>query len=56
MPIETRPFDAARDLKSPEPQSELLSDAFACADARYIASALGVVARARGLAIIQPTG
>jgi probable addiction module antidote protein len=45
----TLPFDAARYLKSPESQAELLSDAFANGDARYIATALGVVARARGM-------
>jgi probable addiction module antidote protein len=49
MAIETLPFDAARYLQSAEAQTELLSDAFASGDARYIATALGVVARARGM-------
>ena len=49
MAIETLPFDAARYLQSAEAQTELLSDAFASGDARYIAAALGVVARARGM-------
>jgi probable addiction module antidote protein len=49
MAIATLPFDAARYLQSPEAQTELLSDAFASGDARYIATALGVVARARGM-------
>jgi probable addiction module antidote protein len=49
MSLKTLPFDAARYLKSPESQAELLSDAFASGDARYIATALGVVARARGM-------
>jgi probable addiction module antidote protein len=49
MAIETLPFDAARYLKSPEAQAGLLSDAFASGEARYIATALGVVARARGM-------
>lgn len=52
MAIETLPFDAARYLKSPEAQTELLSDAFASGDARYIATALGVVARARGMTTV----
>jgi len=49
MGIETVPFDPAEYLGSPEGQAELLSDAFATGDAKYIATALGVVARARGM-------
>ena len=48
MPIETRPFDAARYLPTAEDQADLLSDAVADGDARYIAAALGAVARAHG--------
>jgi len=47
--IQTEPFDAARYLKSPESQSELLNDAFLSGDAGYISQALGVIARARGM-------
>lgn len=47
--METIPFDPARYLANPEAQAELLSDAFESGDARYIANALGVVARARGM-------
>jgi len=49
MAIETIPFDAARYLETPESQAELLNDAFETGDAVYIAAALGVVARARGM-------
>ena len=49
MATKTPPFDAARYLASPEAQAELLSDAMASGDAGYIANALGVIARARGM-------
>jgi probable addiction module antidote protein len=48
MTIETRPFDAAEYLESAADQADLLNDAVASGDARYIAYALGAVARARG--------
>ena len=48
MAIETRPFDAARYLNTPEDEADLLSDAVADGDHRYIAAALGAVARAHG--------
>ena len=47
--IKTEPFDAARYMTSPEDQQDLLDDAFASGSASYIASALGVIARARGM-------
>ncbi|MGA9865876.1 MAG: addiction module antidote protein [Acetobacteraceae bacterium] len=47
--VKTEPFDAARYLTSRETQAELLNDAFATGDAAYIAQALGVIARARGM-------
>ena len=43
------PFDSARYLASPESQAELLNDALASGDAGYVAQALGVIARARGM-------
>lgn len=49
MTIRTSTFDAAEYLDDEESQAELLSDAFRTGDARYIANALGVVARARGM-------
>ncbi|HEY5299781.1 MAG TPA: addiction module antidote protein [Acetobacteraceae bacterium] len=47
--VKTEPFDAARYLTSRDAQAELLNDAFATGDAAYIAQALGVIARARGM-------
>jgi probable addiction module antidote protein len=49
MPISTEPFDASEFLTSPESQAELLADAFDSGDAAYIAHALGIVAKARGM-------
>lgn len=49
MVLETVPFDASEYLESPEAQSELINDAFKSGDAAYIATALGVIARARGM-------
>ncbi|MDH4988080.1 putative addiction module antidote protein [Aminobacter anthyllidis] len=49
MALKTTPFDAASYLDTSESQAELLSDAFETGDAGYIAHALGVVARARGM-------
>ena len=47
--VRTIPFDAARYMTSPESQQSLLDDAFASGSASYIANALGVIARARGM-------
>jgi probable addiction module antidote protein len=47
--LKTRPFDAAKYLTSTEAQIELLNDALASGHAGYIAKALGVIARARGM-------
>ena len=47
--IKTEPFDAARYLTTPEAQAELLNDALASGNASYVAQALGVIARARGM-------
>jgi probable addiction module antidote protein len=47
--VKTEPFDAARYLTEPEAQTELLNDALASGDAAYVAQALGVIARARGM-------
>ena len=54
---QTVPFDAASYLTTPEAQSELLSDALETGDATYIATALGTIARARGMAeVAQEAG
>ncbi len=47
--VKTEPFDAARYLTSLESQAELLNDALASGEASYVAHALGVIARARGM-------
>ena len=49
MPLDTSPFDAATYLDRPEAQAELREDAFRSGEASYIAAALGVIARARGM-------
>jgi probable addiction module antidote protein len=57
MTIETSPFDAAKYLDTPESQAELIDDAIETGDAKYLANALGVVARAKGMsAVAQDTG
>jgi probable addiction module antidote protein len=50
MTLETLPFDAAKYLATPQSQAELIADALESGDAAYVAAALGVVARARGMA------
>jgi probable addiction module antidote protein len=49
MATKTIPFDAAEHLRSDRAQLELLADALENGDAGYIANALGVIARARGM-------
>lgn len=48
MTMKTKPFDAADYLDTAADQADLLSDAVDSGDPRYIAYALGAVARARG--------
>lgn len=52
MALETIPFDAAEFLDDEQSQAELLADAFETGDTAYIANALGIVARARGMTSI----
>lgn len=57
MTIETRPFDPAAYLDSPEALLAYLDGAFTDGDASEIADALGVVARARGMSqLAEETG
>lgn len=57
MPLETRPFDPAAYLDSPEAIAAYLEGAFADGDPAEITDALGVVARARGMsALAEETG
>ncbi len=50
--VKTEPFDAARYLGAEEAQAELLNDALASGNTAYIAQALGVIARARGMTTV----
>ena len=52
MPIETIPYDPAEDLVEEKDQVELLAEAFASGDQKFIAAALGAVARARGMSSV----
>ena len=47
--LETTVFDAARYIDTPEAEAEVLADALESGDSRYIAHALGIIARARGM-------
>ena len=49
MPLETHPYDSARYLDSDEAIAGFLDEACQIGDAAFIAHALGVVARARGM-------
>jgi probable addiction module antidote protein len=52
MTEELSTYDPAEDLGSDEAISHFMAEAFQTSDAAYIAHALGVVARARGMAQI----
>jgi probable addiction module antidote protein len=49
MTMKTTAFDPADYLDTPASQTELLADAVESGDAKYIAVALGTIARARGM-------
>ena len=49
MTLETTPFDAADYLHDPEAQVAFIEAAFDAGDPAYVARALGIVARARGM-------
>ena len=57
MPLETRPFDSAEYLDTPEAVAEYLAAAFESGEHGVIADALGVVAKARGMSqLARETG
>jgi probable addiction module antidote protein len=57
MGIKTRPFDAAKHFASDADQVDLIADALETGHAGYIAAALGMVAKARGMSgIAAETG
>jgi probable addiction module antidote protein len=49
MPIQTKPFNAAKHFATDEDQLDLIADAIDSGHAGYIAAALGTVAKARGM-------
>ena len=53
MALETLPFDGADALDTPEEQAALLAEAFASGDPAIVTSALGIIARARGIAQVS---
>lgn len=57
MTLKTYPFDAADSLDTPQALAELLAEAFASGDAEIVTAALGIIARARGVAhVARETG
>ena len=50
--MKTLPFDAAQFIDSPEAEEILLADAFESGNTEYIAHALGIIARARGMTAV----
>ena len=57
MALETFPFDPAEYLGDPDAQAELIADALSTGNAAYVAHALGIVARARGMSqLAKDTG
>lgn len=53
--METEEFDPAKYLTRPAAQQELLDDALASGNAAYVANALGIIARARGMTRVAST-
>jgi len=51
--VKLTPFDASEYLDDADSQAELLNDALASGHAGYIADAIGVIARARGMTELQ---
>jgi len=49
MALDLTPFDPAEYLQSAESQAELVTEALISGDPAYVAHALGIVARARGM-------
>lgn len=49
MATEVVDYDIAEDFRAPEAQEELLRDALEQGDAGYLAHALGIIGRARGM-------
>lgn len=57
MALKTKRFDASKYLGTPESRASLLEDALASGDKKYIAVALGHIAKAYGVAkLAEETG
>lgn len=57
MALTLKRFDAAKYIRTPEEEAEVLTNAFKSGDAGYIAAAMGAVARARGItSLAEETG
>jgi len=57
MKTKTTPFDVAEYIDTPEDAAYLVADAIESGHAGYIANALGIVARARGMSeVARDTG
>jgi probable addiction module antidote protein len=55
--MKTLPFDPADFLGAADAQAELLADALASGDTGYVANALGIIARAKGMSdLARETG
>lgn len=52
MALKTTKFDPAGYLKTDEEMAVFLSEAFAIGDAAFVADAIGVVARAKGMSAV----
>lgn len=53
MALKTLPFDAVDALDTPEEQAAFLAEAFASDDPQTVTAALGMIARARGIAQVS---
>ncbi len=51
-PTKTRPFDPAEYLNSPEDIAAYMTEALEAGDPAFVADALGVIARARGMTAV----
>jgi probable addiction module antidote protein len=57
MPLRTKPFDPANYLDSDEARAAYMTEALATNDPGFVADALGVIARSRGMSkVARDTG
>lgn len=53
--LTTKPFDAAKFIRTPDDVLDTLNDALESGDAAYVASTLGVIARSEGMSKLAVT-